>query len=73
MLPKGAHPSPDRPKRGGLLSFAGAKVRLFLKPTKYHATFFRKRCISQPYTLYIIRARKGKEALAYFWGIFYSQ
>ena len=44
-------------QRGGQLSFAGAKVRLFLKLAKLSGIFFWKRCKFSSYTLYIIYMR----------------
>ena len=43
MLPGERVRAPDRPKRGGLISFAGAKVQLFYKPAKKQLPFFTKR------------------------------
>ena len=40
--PRGARPSSDRLRRGGHPSFAGAKVRLFLKLAKLLRFFFQK-------------------------------
>ena len=43
---------------GGFPSFAGAKVRLFLKLAKHSPTFFSKQRTFNNYTLYILYARE---------------
>ena len=59
MLPKGAHLSPDRPRRGGHLSFAGAKVQQFLNLAKHEPLFFIRERIFLHHTYYIYYAREG--------------
>ena len=55
-----SEPYPSR--RGGLASFADAKVQLFLKLTNFYTTFFKKDVIFDFYTLYIIYAREDEKA-----------
>jgi hypothetical protein len=61
--PDGACLTQLRSAGGALVSFAGAKVRLFCKLPKYSASFFIKKAFFTPYTYYIIYAReeKGRE------------